>query len=249
MTPSEPTIEPWDAFGQQIYACWRGDPDVVEVIERDDGLIGVSAGPNSYFAPFEEWPPHQQAAMEYVRGRVLDVGSGAGRVALHLQERGREVVSIDVSPLALEVCRRRGVRDARLLSITQANASRLGVFDTVVMLGNNFGLFGNRRRARWLLRRWLRMTTLEGRIIAETLDPYQTNDPEHLAQHALNRQRGRMGGQVRIRVRFRKSIGPWFDYLFVSREEMGKLLSGTGWRVARTLDSDEPTYIAILEKE
>lgn len=248
MAWDEPTLEPWDSFGQEIYAYWKGDSDAVEIIERDDGLIDVSSGPGSYFAPFDQWPPQQQSAMAYVRGRVLDVGSGAGRIALHLQEQGHEVVSIDVSPLALEVCRRRGVQDARLLSITQANA-RLGVFDTVILMGNNFGLFGNARRARWLLRRWLVMTTPRARIIAETLDPYQTDNPEHLAKQAQNRRRGRMGGQVRIRVRFRKSIGPWFDYLFVSREEMGDILSGTGWHIGQTLDSDGPSYVAILEKD
>lgn len=250
MTNNIPAIEPWDAFGQTLYAYWQGEPNVVEIIERDDGWIDVSgsSGPRAYFAPFEEWSPVERAAMEYVRGRVLDVGCGAGRVALYLQEREHEVVGIDVSPLALEVCRQRCVRDARLLSITQANVS-LGVFDTVVMLGNNFGLFGDARRARWLLRRWRRMTGPAGRIIAATLDPYQTDNPGHLAYHALNRRRGRMGGQVRMRVRFRQSIGPWLDYLFVSRDELRDIVAGTGWRVAQTLDSDGPTYVAILEKE
>jgi hypothetical protein len=124
----------------------------------------------------------------------------------------------------------------------------LGRFDTIVMLGNNFGLFGNFRRARWLLRRWRGMTGQEGRIIAQTRDPYRTDDPNHLAYHELNRRRGRMGGQIRFRVRFRRSIGLWLDYLFVSRDEMRDIVSGTGWRIAKTLNSDGPTYITILEK-
>ena len=37
MAPDEPTIEPWDSFGQELYAYWQGDPDAVEIIERDDG--------------------------------------------------------------------------------------------------------------------------------------------------------------------------------------------------------------------
>ena len=240
--------EPWDAFGQEMYAFWTGNRDVQEIIARDDGLVDTSPGPAAYFAPYEQWSPEQKEAMRYVRGRVLDIGCGAGRVALHLQEQGHEVMGIDVSPLALEVCRQRGVQNVRLLSITQVNAG-LGTFDTIVMLGNNFGLFGNFRRARWLLRRWQSMTSGDGRIITATLDPYQTTNPDHLAYHVLNRERGRMGGQARIRVRYRKSVGPWFDYLFVSREEMRDLVAGTGWHVARTLDGDGPNYIAILEKD
>jgi SAM-dependent methyltransferase len=249
MPLDDPTIEPWDAYGQEIYAYWQGRRDVVEIIERDDGLMDVSAGPAAYFAAFDEWPPEQQEAMKLVRGRVLDVGCGAGRVSLYLQAQGHEVIGVDVSPLAIEVCRQRGVRELRLMSITQINSS-LGVFDTIVMLGNNFGLFGNFRRARWLLRRWHAMTSPEARILAQTLDPYDTGNPDHLAYHVLNRQRGRMGGQTRIRVRFKKSVGPWFDYLFVSRDEMRDIVAGTGWHLATTLDSDMgPMYIAVLEKD
>ena len=90
-----------DAYGGLIYAHYQGLPSV-EIIERDDGWLGVSTGAPSYFAPFERWPSHQRRAMKQVRGMVLDVGCGAGRVALHLQARGHEVVAIDLSPLAVE---------------------------------------------------------------------------------------------------------------------------------------------------
>jgi hypothetical protein len=240
-------VNNWDAYGQQVYAYWQGDRDVVEIIERDDGNIAVSVGPLAYFAPYEEWPSIEQEAMAHVRGRVLDVGCGPGRVALYLQEKGHNVVAIDNSPLAIEVARQRGVRQANVLSITQVN-SRLGVFDTIVMMGNNFGLFGSPKRARWLLRRWRPLTTRKSMILAETRDPSHTADPLHTAYHAYNRQRGRMAGQARIRVRFRRVKGPWFDYLFVSRDELREILSGTGWQLSHTIDSEGPTYIAVITK-
>ena len=52
--------------------------------------------------------------MRFVRGRVLDLGCGAGRVGLHLQSRGHDVVGIDVSPLAVEIAGQRGLADVRL---------------------------------------------------------------------------------------------------------------------------------------
>ena len=92
------------------------------------------------------------------------------------------------------------------------------------------------------------MTSGQGRIIGETLDPYGTTNPLHLDYHERNRQKSRMSGQVRIRVRFRKYVGQWFDYLFVSKEEMEDILEGTGWGVKRYMDSDGPVYIAVIEK-
>ena len=57
-----------------------------------------------------------------------------------------------------------------------------------------------------------------------------------------------MSGQVRIRVRFKNLKTPWFDYLFVSREEMQQILNDTGWRVTEFLDSGGASYIGVLSK-
>lgn len=117
------------------------------------------------------------------------------------------------------------------------------------MLGNNFGLFGNFRRAKWLLRRFHAMTGPQARIIAESNDPYQTTEPFHHEYQAFNRQRGRMPGQLRIRVRYKKYVTPWFDYLLVSRAEMKEILAGAGWAVKRFLDSETSVYVAVIEKQ
>jgi SAM-dependent methyltransferase len=239
------TVATGDAYGALLLAQYAGG--AVEIVEREDGFISASPfGPVAYLAPFRRWPAHHRRAMRLARGRVLDVGCGAGRVCLHLQERGLDVVGFDVSPGAVEVCRLRGVRDARLLSIDDVDES-LGVFDTIVMLGNNFGLFADAEKADRLLRRFHRLTGPRGRILAETRDVSTTEDPAHLAYQARNRERGRMSGQIRIRVRYRDLATPWFDYLMVSRDELRALAEPAGWTVARTIDSDD-TYVAVLEK-
>jgi SAM-dependent methyltransferase len=212
-----------------------------EIIERDDGFI-TSAGLN-YFAPVRRWPAVERQALRYVRGRVLDVGVGAGRVALELQARGREVVAIDVSPGAVEVARNRGVSDVRLLAFEEVDAS-LGHFDTVVMYGNNFGLFGSRAKARRLLRR---LRPFVERIVAASNDPYATEDPAHLAYHERNRGRGRMSGQLRLRVRYRDLVGPWFEYLIVSPDEMADIVESTGWQLRRLVRDEGSYFVAVFD--
>jgi len=235
-----------DAYGHLVYDGYEGS-DVQEVVERDDGYVTVSHGPALYLAEYPDWPLCQKQGIRFARGRALDVGCGAGRVALHLQQKGLDAVGIDTSPLAVEVCKQRGVRDARVLSVTQVGR-RPGVFDTIVMYGNNFGLMAGRTRARWLLKRFRAMTGPQARIIAESRDPYQTRDPGHLAYHERNRRRGRMAGQLRLRIRYKSYRTPWFDYLLVSPDEMRELLAGTGWSAERFIDGAGGQYVALIEK-
>jgi SAM-dependent methyltransferase len=236
-----------DAYGRLILR-YLEEGEGIEIVEREDGFIDAGRyGPAAYFFPFRRWPKAERQALRVARGRVLDVGCGAGRVALELQERGHEVVAIDLSPLAVEVSRRRGAQDVRELPVTRVSRE-LGLFDTIVMFGNNFGLMGSPRRAPWLLRRFRSLTNDGARILAESVNPYTTDNPEHLAYHERNRRRGRMGGQLRIRIRHGSFATPWFDYLLVSPEEMAELAAGTGWELRRVIDEGEHVYVGVLER-
>ncbi|MCK5024092.1 MAG: class I SAM-dependent methyltransferase [Thermoplasmata archaeon] len=236
-----------DAFGRGIYDYWKGE-EPEEVIEREDGYIDVSMGPTAYLSDYKDWPKNQQAAMNHAKGRVLDIGCGGGRHALHLQEKGLDVLGIDNSPMAIKTCKERSLKKLRLMDITQIS-KKLGEFDTITMMGNNFGLFANRKRARWLLKRFYGMTSPDAYIIAETMDPYQTTKKIHREYHKFNHQRGRMGGQIRMRARYQKFKTPWFDYLFISKKELETLLKGTGWRAQKYLNGPNDMYIMILEKQ
>ena len=157
-------------------------------------------------------------------------------------------MGIDTSPLAIKVCKERGLQNVKLLSITQVS-SKLGIFDTILMYGGNFGLVANPQRARRLFRRFHKMTSERARIITGTLDPYRAPAREHLLYHMLNRKRSRMPGQNRLRIRYKKYVTPWFDWLVVSKKEMADVLRGTGWEARRFIDSQGPCYAAIIEKE
>lgn len=217
-----------------------------DLVERDDGFI-APAGPGSYVNPYRAWPECERRAIKHARGRVLDIGVGAGRHAIYLQERGHDVLGTDASPLALKVARQRGLRKTRAMPITKIS-SVLGVFDTILMLGNNFGLMTDPTRCRWLLRRFKNMMPADGRIIASTTNVYATNDKTHLDYQRANRRRGRMSGQIRMRIRHGQYCTPWFDYLMVSLKEMEQLIEGTGWRIAHHYQGPGSFYAVVLQR-
>lgn len=236
-----------DAFGQELLDHLNGCASC-EIIERDDGHIEDSWTTERYFSEYPAWSLREKQALRLARGRVLDIGSGAGRHVLYLQKKGFRVLATDISPLAVKVCRVRGVKEAKVVPIDRLGP-QLGLFDTITMMGNNFGLFGSPARARRLLKRFHRFTTPDARIVAECLDPYLTKNPQHLAYHRFNRRRGRMSGQLRIRVRYGNLASRWFDYLFVSRREMKDILRGTGWHVALFIPPRGGGYVALIEKD
>ena len=236
-----------DAYGHALWDYLHGKGRGYEVVEREDGHVSTSGGRGVYFADYSNWPSRHRQAIRYAHGRVLDVGCGAGRHALYLQRKGLDVLGIDTSPLAVAVCRHRGLKNVRLMSVNQISPA-LGTFSTVLMLGSNFALFSNPERAKRLLRKLHGTTGQDARIIAESIDIYQTDNPFHRQYHRRNRQRGRMAGQVRMRVRYQKYATPWFDYLFVSRKEMEKILRGTGWAVKRFIPPRGPFYVAVIVK-
>jgi SAM-dependent methyltransferase len=240
-------VETGDAFGEMLRSFVH-DGSGVEIVERDDGFISASQlGPATYLSTYRRWRPVERRAMRFARGRVLDIGAGGGRVALHLQERRHEVVAIDISPGAVDVMRRRGVRDARVLGIADVGPE-LGTFDTVVLFGNNIGLLGSPQRGARLLRKWLRATSEDARIIGTSVFLYDTDDATHLAYHDRNRRRGRHPGQLRLRIRHGELATPWFDYLMLPPDELDALARAGGWHVAQTFTGDGPIYSAVLEK-
>ena len=237
-----------DAFGHAVWDHYHGTL-AFEIIERSDGLFAISSGPSMYLAEPPYWAPQEREALQrHSHGRVLDIGCNAGRHALYLQQQGLEVLGVDTSPLAIAVAKERGLKMAEVLSIDELSAA-LGTFDTILMLGNNFGLFANAAKTRRLLRRFKTFTSPGATLIAESLNVYETRDPDHLAYQAANRERGRMSGQIRMRGRYKRFATPWFDYLMVSPAEMKTLVDGTGWQVARQYSAaGARLYIAIIER-
>ncbi len=236
-----------DAYGHVIIDHMQGKP-TLEIIERDDRYIEISSGSKAYFAPFKDWPDYEKQAIKFVKGRVLDVGCGAGRVLLYLQEKGLECVGIDVSPLAIKASRERGAKDARVISITRIGPP-LGKFDSILMFGNNFSLLGGKKRAEWVLEKYRRLANPGVQLIVTAIDPYATNDPDHLNYQKFNLRRSRMGGQIRLRIRYKKYQTPWLDHLLVSQPEMTAMLKGSGWKVTKFIPGSSGAYAAVIQRE
>jgi SAM-dependent methyltransferase len=237
-----------DVFGRALLD-WAKGGTACEVLEREDGFAQLGAGPEVYLAKFRDWPVAERASVRLMQGRVLDVGCGAGRVALDLQRRGREVVALDTSPLAVRAATIRGVKEVWRSPLEELGP-KLADFDSLVLFGNNFGIFGTPRRARRDLSALAAHTKPSARIFVESTSAYFGGAPGFdRTYYRRNRAKGTAPGQGRFRFLYEDLRGPWFDWLYVSPGEMNELLRDTGWHQRRVFKAalNEP-YVAVLEK-
>ena len=112
-------------------------------VSRSDGLF-YSIETEEFFSLKGRLLDLDETALAAARGRILDVGAGAGRHALALQELGCEVVAVDISPLCVEVMRARGVNQAHVADVFSIGGEKnLGGFDTVLFLMQSIGIAGS----------------------------------------------------------------------------------------------------------
>lgn len=101
----------------------------------DDDEIPVP----TLFRSFQEMPPLERIALEKAEGRILDVGAGSGCHSLALQEMGKTVEAVDISPLSVQTMRERGVKIVRQEDFFQLHGEP---YDTILMLMNGSGIVG-----------------------------------------------------------------------------------------------------------
>lgn len=235
-----------DPIGRALVEAVDGGVGCYQ-IEHDDGSL-VSTEATEFLDTAQNWSPAITNALSRLRGRVLDVGCGAGRHALHLQALGCETIGLDPSPGAVDVCRRRGL-DARLGSLGDRALLTEERFDAVLMLGNNLGLLDGPERAQGHLE-WLAARCRPGALlVGESMD-ITRKGPEYLAYFRRVAAAGRPPGQLRLRIVFEGQAGDWFFYWQLTPDELRNVIRNTPWSIEH-IDPVAGTdrYVAVMRRQ
>ena len=234
-----------DAFGRALLDHHEARSGPPLLLESDDGSVrSADLQPTDFFAPHDEWTFWEQAAIARASGAVLDLGAGAGRHSLHLQHKGHEVTAVDASPGAVEVCRARGIADARLGDLNEMPPD--GRWDTILLMCGNLGLGGDWEPTRSLLTRLGQLTTRGGLLIGDSVDP-TSDDPASLAYEERNREAGFHRGHVRLRLHYGDLVTPWWRQINFPPTDIGELVEGTGWTVEDQM-GDAEGYAVVLRR-
>lgn len=234
-----------DTFGRIMRDALEGK-DSSYIIERDDGFLRHTTG-EPLVKPFEEWWAAERDAIIGREGPFLDVGCGVARVGDYVKSQGMEYYGIDLSPIAVEMCHKKGHENVFIMSAENITLDS-NFFKTVVLYGNNFGIMGTPEGVVKMLEELHRVTTEAAVILAGATDPEVTDNEMHLAYHAKNRAIGLPPGQVRIRNNYQGEVDDdWWYLLLCGLDLMSEIAKKAGWYLEKAYGGAK-YHVGVLKK-
>ncbi|MEE4178031.1 MAG: class I SAM-dependent methyltransferase [Bacteroides sp.] len=232
-----------DIFGKAFKDFLDGDTKALikvylDVSEPDDLPVAY------FFRTYEDMPVWEQIALDACRGKVLDAGAGAGAHALALQERGMEVVALDISPGAVEMMKVRGVKNALCQDFFHFKEKG---FDSLLFLMNGAGMAANLEGLQRLFRHARKWMNPGGQILVESTDLIYLFEEEDggycipMGDHYY--------GEVVYQLEYKGRKGKPFPWLFVDPDNLTHAAQKEGFSVEFLFLGEDRNYLARLVLE
>ena len=230
------------SFGKALIDYARGNTSAEIILEREDSLK-ESLPMAVFFRTPSEFTLLENAALDLCMGRVLDIGAGAGIHTLELQNRGFKVSAMDISPDAVSVMSMRGVREALCADIFHFQCEP---YDTLLLLGHGIGMAGDLKGVDDFLSGIKKHLKSNGQILLHSLDVTKTEDPRHLDYHEMNVKAYRYIGEIRLRIRYQRHLGPLYSWIQLDPETLQAHAKDAGWRTEVIVQEKGGDYLARL---
>lgn len=189
-----------------------------------------------YFREQDEMPELELLAMQQCRGKVLDIGAGAGSHSLVLQQMGVDVTALDISPKAIAIAQKRGVQKAIQANIFEYQESS---FDTLLLLMNGIGLTGTLKGLQLFLQHAKTLLAPGGQILFDSSDVaylYKKNPMP----------RDKYYGEIEYQYQYKGQKGDWFNWLYVDAKTLKKAARAAGYKTEILFDDGYDQYLARL---
>ena len=197
------------------------------------------------FRTFDEMPPLEQEALRLASGKILDCGAGSGCHALALQEMGKEVEAIDISPLSVEVMQKRGVRQAYQINLFDKNY--LQKFDAILMLMNGSGIIGKLENMGAFFAKMKQLLNPGGCIYMDSSDLrylFEDEDGSFLVDLAAGYY-----GEIDFRMQYKQIKGEPFDWLYVDFQTLSYYAAENGFKAEMIQEGEHYDYLACLRMQ
>ena len=221
---------PYDLHGAALLDCYRGDAAATLICHQEGERDDVPAA----FWLRTDFDPIETLMIEMCRGRVLDLGAGAGSHALALQARGLEVTALDISSACVAIMRGRGVRDAR---VGDMYSFRAPPFDTIACFCNGLDKVGRLADLPRFLDQMRPLVAEGGELIADSFDLRVNADAKTRVRHADKEAAGRYFGELELAVEYRGRRSEPFPVLQIDFDTLLSVSEGAGWNCEKITET------------
>lgn len=209
-----PLNEAMDVHGSAMLDYLNGERDAAVIMHRDDGFTYPPICAERWFYK-GGFPIIDTKALSLCKGTVLNIGASSGSHSLFLEELGLRVISLDASPQAVEVMRRRIVKDPVVGDLD----SLQGPFDSILLLCG-LGVTGSIDGVRRFLERAKGHLNPGGVIITDCTHPRADSLEASQRYCDLQAAQGRYEGERTLRFEYKGVFGPWFRWLSIAPEAL-----------------------------
>ena len=194
------------------------------------------------FRSIQSMPILERTALQMATGRILDVGAGSGCHTLALQEMGKEVTAIDISPLSVEAMNKRGVKDARLQNFF--DKSLTGPFDTILLLMNGSGIIGKQENLPAFFHRLKEVLARDGQLLLDSSDlSYLFEDEDGNLDIAPEND---YFGEIDFRMQYKSIKGDSFDWLYIDFNTLNLYARQAGFKAEKIEEGEHYDYLARI---
>jgi len=192
----------------------------------------------AYFRNGHQMPPLEHTALQLCRGKILDIGAGAGSHALWLQEQKKDITALEISALSCNVMQQRGVEKVIQQDIFLYTAEQ---YDTLLLLMNGIGLCGTLDGLRKFLQHAVHLLRPGGQLIFDSSDVayvYKDHFPDLKSYY----------GEIAYRYQYKGKKTDWFKWLYTDRHTLSAIAASEGWQYEYITEDENGQYLVRLQK-
>jgi SAM-dependent methyltransferase len=231
-----------DLFGKAILDYQTNN--LPEDLITETSISEPDEMPISYlFRTYDEMPILEQKALELAKGKVLDIGCGAGSHSLVLQnDRNIEVTAIDISENAVKACQLRGLKNVFVQDILDLEVAKK--FDTIFLLMNGTGIFGTLKEIGKYLQKLKSLLNENGQILIDSSDIIYMFDEDEDGGKWIPSET--YYGELTFTLQYKNETEAPFPWLYMDYNTLQNAAIANGLQCQLVLEGDHFDYLAQL---
>lgn len=231
-----------DLFGKAILDYQTNDsPEnlITETTISEEDEMSVAY----LFRSFTAMPEIEKQALQLSKGRVLDVGCGAGSHSLYLQDELRlEVTSIDISANAIQACQLRGLKNAMVQDVMTLENEK---YDTILLLMNGAGMCGKLKKVPGFLLKLKSLLNEGGQILLDSSDIIYMFDEDDDGGKWIPSDNDYYG-EVIFNISYKGEKENPFNWMYIDYNTLQNAAIDNGLKCEMILEGEHFDYLARL---